>query len=204
MKPLLTKSIYSLLLVSASALAQVSTPQTGASAQPEPETLVLSDTLTYDDVTKTSIFNGNVILTRGQMRLNADTLKLQEDAQGFQHGTATVASGKKVHIFEEHPETYEVIRSEGERAEYNGKDGTVKIIGHAIVIRYICGKPIDTVRGEVVVYNNKNNTYAAEGGPKATEPGRVRSVVQPRSAADQATAACREQYNNQPMPSTIN
>lgn len=201
MKPLLIKLIFPLLILNAPALAQTTTP--AASAQAEPETLVLSDTLNYDDKTKTSIFNGNVILTRGQMRLTSDTLKIQEDAQGFQHGTATVNNGK-VHIFEERPETYETIRSEGDRAEYNGKDDTVKMIGHAIVNRYICGKLIDTVRGEVVIYNNKNNTYSAQGGPQAVEPGRVRSIVKPQSAADEATEACRKQYNNKPMPSTLN
>lgn len=201
MKPSLIKLLFPLLLISAPSLAQVATP--GANTGPEPETLVLSDTLTYDDKTKTSIFNGNVILTRGQMRLTADTLKIQEDAEGFQHGTATVSSGK-VHIFEERPDTYETIRSEGDRAEYNGKDDTVKMIGHAIVNRFVCGKLIDTVRGEVVIYNNKNDTYAAQGGPQAIEPGRVRSVVKPQSATDKATEACRKQYNNKPMPSAIN
>ncbi|MFV9474754.1 lipopolysaccharide transport periplasmic protein LptA [Advenella sp. RU8] len=201
MKSSLIKLIFPLLMLNAPVLAQVSAPATNA--QPEPETLVLSDTLNYDDKTKTSVFNGNVILTRGQMRLTSDTLKIQEDAQGFQHGTATVNSGK-VRIFEERPETYETIRSEGDRAEYNGKNDTVKMIGHAIVNRYICGRLIDTIRGEVVIYNNKNNTYAAQGGPAAVDPGRVRSVVKPQSAADAATEACRKQYNNKPMPSTIN
>lgn len=201
MKPLLIKLIFPLLILNTPVLAQTTTP--AASAQAEPETLVLSDTLSYDDKTKTSIFKGNVILTRGPMRLTADTLKIQEDAQGFQHGFATVNSGK-VHIFEERPETYETIRSEGDRAEYNGKDDTVKMIGHAIVNRYICGQLIDTVRGEVVIYNNRNNTYAAQGGPQGVEPGRVRSVVKPQSAANEATEACRKQYNNKPMPSTFN
>ncbi|MGH8842028.1 MAG: lipopolysaccharide transport periplasmic protein LptA, partial [Advenella sp.] len=48
------------------------------------------------------------------------------------------------------------------------------------------------------------NTYSAAGGPtSATQPGRVRSIAQPRAKTDQAVAECRKLYNNKPMPSTI-
>ena len=76
-----------------------------AAAQEEPETTVLSDTLTHDDAKKLSIFKGNVILTRGLLRLTADELHLNEDANGFQHGKAIMKSKKKVIIIEERPET---------------------------------------------------------------------------------------------------
>ena len=195
------------LLASPATLAQKAGNAGKAQSQPkaeEPDTQVLSDTLSYDDANKTSVFTGNVILTRGLMKLTADKLNLREDAQGFQYGVATVESGKFVFIRQERPENYEVVEARGDRGEYDGKANTVKMIGHATVTRFICGKPFDTVNGEVVTFNNKTNTYSAAGGPaSAAEPGRVRSIAQPRAKTDQAAAECRKLYNNKPMPSSI-
>lgn len=172
-------------------------------AQAEPETTVLSDSLTHDDAAKLSIFKGNVILTRGLLRLTADELQLTQDINGFQHGKAIMKSDKKVVIIEERPENYEIMHAEGDSATYNGQTEVMHLIGHAIVTRMVCGKAVDTVRGETVIYNSKASTYRAIGGATAPDNGRVRSVVQPRSQADAAVDACRKQYGGKPMPSTI-
>lgn len=169
-------------------------------ATEDPETVVLSDTLSYDDIAKTSVFKGNVILTRGLMRLTADELQVKEDEKGFQHGTATVQKDKKVTIIEERPENYETIYAEGNSATYNGETGIVRLVGQSLLIRRVCGKVMDTLRGNIVTYNNKNNTYYAEGGANSS---RVRSVVQARSKSEQAVADCRQQYQGKPMPSSI-
>src|SRR5690606_29530055 len=87
-------------------------PQASGSSQEEPDTLILSDTLNYNDVQKESTFTGNVIMTRGLMTLHADTLVMREDAEGFQHGVATVSgSGKRVTVRQENPEKFEVIEA---------------------------------------------------------------------------------------------
>lgn len=174
-------------------LATANAQQQGA-AQEEPDTLVVSDTLSYDDIRKESIFTGNVVLTRGNMILQSDRLAMREDAEGFQHGTATVESGKLVYLRQENPEKFEVLEARGQRAEYNGRTEEIEMIGKAIVTRYICGKPFDNIQGERVVYRQKTQTYQAFGGPNSAAPGgRVRSLATPRARADAAIAACRAQ-----------
>lgn len=159
----------------------------------EPDTLVLSDTLDYDDVKKESVFTGNVIMTRGLMTLHSDQLTMHEDAEGFQHGVATVAPGKLVVIRQEDPTKFEVVEAKGLRGEYNGKTEEVTMIGKAVVTRFICGKPFDTIQGERVIYKQKSDTYQAFGGPNsAAAGGRVRSVAQARGKADAAVAECRK------------
>ncbi|NYT62666.1 lipopolysaccharide transport periplasmic protein LptA [Alcaligenaceae bacterium] len=159
----------------------------------EPDTLILSDSLNYDDLKKESIFTGNVIMTRGLMTLHADKLVMREDAQGFQYGTATVSPGKLVSIRQENPEKFETLESRGVRAEYNGKADEVEMIGQAVVTRYICGKPFDSVKGQRVIYHQKNSTYEAHGGPDSAAPGgRVRSLARPQAKADAAVAECRK------------
>lgn len=159
----------------------------------EPDTLVLSDTLVYDDAKRESVFTGNVIMTRGLMTLHSDTLVMYEDDEGFQYGTATVNEGNLVYIRQEDPAKFEVIEARGLRGEYDGKTEEVQVIGQAIVTRFVCGKAFDTIKGEKVVFNQKTDTYHAYSGPQsAAAGGRVRSLAQPRAKSDAAAAECRQ------------
>ncbi|ARP84311.1 lipopolysaccharide transport periplasmic protein LptA [Bordetella genomosp. 8] len=165
----------------------------------EPNTVILSEQLHYDDVKKTSVFTGNVIMTRGLMTLHSDELQMREDAQGNQYGTALANPGKMVTVRQERPENFEVIEGVGRRAEYDGTKSIFDLIGQAVVTRYICGKPFDTIRGQKVRYNDKAGTYEAIGGPESAAPaGRVRSVMEPRARTDAAIAECRAQQGGKP------
>ena len=192
-----TTRLIGAVLLTASALAPAYAADPapkGAAPAEEPSTLILSDTLHYDDIKKQSVFTGNVNLTRGLMTLSSDTLQMTEDAQGNQYGTATADKGKVVTIRQERPDTFELIEGKGLRAEYDGTKSTFDLIGQAVVVRYVCGKPFDTIRGERVRYNEKTGTYEAQGGPNsAAAGGRVRSVAEPRAKADAAVAECRKQ-----------
>ncbi|MCC2597730.1 lipopolysaccharide transport periplasmic protein LptA [Pusillimonas sp. MFBS29] len=162
-------------------------------AAEEPDTLILSDTLVYDDAKKESVFTGNVIMTRGLMTLRSDKLTMREDADGFQHGTATVEQGKLVHVRQENPEDFEVVEAQGLRSEYNGKTEELEMIGQAVITRYVCGKPFESIKGERIIYKQKSDTYQAFGGPNSSAAGgRVRSLAQPRAKVDKAAAECRE------------
>ena len=192
-----TARLLGAILLTASALAPAHAadpaPKAATPAE-EPSTLILSDTLHYDDVKKKSVFTGNVNMTRGLMTLTSDVLEMNEDAQGNQYGTATANKGKVVTIRQERPENFELIEGKGLRAEYDGTKSTFDLIGQAVVIRYVCGKPFDTIRGERVRYNEKTGTYEAQGGPNsAAAGGRVRSVAEPRAKSDAAIAECRKQ-----------
>jgi len=189
----MTTPLRLLLASSLAACLATATPAFAQETEEEPDTLVISDTLDYDDIKKESIFTGNVVLTRGNMTLHSDRLTMREDAEGFQHGTATVKGGKLVFLRQENPEKFEVLEARGERAEYNGKTEEVEMIGKAIVTRFICGKPFDNVQGERVIYRQKTETYQAFGGPNSAAPGgRVRSLATPRARADAAIEACRK------------
>jgi lipopolysaccharide export system protein LptA len=172
--------------------------------QEEPSTMILSDTLHFDDTKRESTFAGNVVMTRGFMTMNADALKLREDAEGFQYGTGTVKPGKRVFIRQVRPEVYEVLEGVGVRAEYDGKSETFDLIGQAVVTRYICGQHFDTVSGERVRYSQKTDVYEAFSGPdSANSGGRVRSVAQPRSRADAAVAECKAKEAGLPVATPI-
>jgi len=181
-----------LTLAAASASAQSNffdTPE----GEEEPATQILSDELTYDENTSTSVFTGDVIMTRGQLTLRSDVLSLKEDEQGYQYGTATMTSDKRVYIRQERPENFEVLEGIGERAEYDGKAATFDLIGRALLTRYICGKPFDSISGQRVRYFENTDRYQAFSGPNSDNPdGRVRSIAQPRAKVEAAIEACRQ------------
>lgn len=191
-----------LLMASAVAPALAADPKPAAGASKtapaeEPTTTILSDTLHYDDVKKQSVFTGNVNMTRGLMTLTSDNLEMREDAAGNQYGTATANKGKVVTIRQERPENFELIEGKGLRAEYDGTKSTFDLIGQAVVVRYVCGKPFDTIRGDRVRYNEKSGAYEAQGGPNSSAAGgRVRSVAEPRAKSDAAIAECRKQQES--------
>ena len=200
---------YLLALLLAGAVATGAQAQTQAPAQKpaetssqgkagpaeQPNTQVTSDSMQYDDSKHESVFTGNVVATRGQLNIYADQLNVNEDKDGFQYGTATADKGKVVTITEDRPDTYEHIEGKGLRGEYDGKKQQFDLIGHAVVIRYICGKPFDTIRGERVRYYQKTDIYAAQGGPGSAGPdGRVRSLAEPRSKTQAAMDACAAQH----------
>jgi len=178
-------SLCAALILPGAALAQ----QTAE----DPDVLVLSDALTYDDVKKISVFTGNVLMTRGAMTLRAHVLRLREDDAGHQFGTATAAEGGYVVVRQENPATFEVVEAKGLRAEYSSQTEEIEMIGQAVVTRLICGKPFDTISGARVMYRQKSDTYEARGGPNSAGPGgRVRSLAQPRAKINAAIEACRQ------------
>jgi len=166
-----------------------------ALAQPavdDPDVLVLSDALTYDDTNKVSVFTGNVVLTRGPLKMLAQRLHLSEDAQGNQTGIATAREGELVLVQQENSEMFEVIEARGLRAKYSSQSEEIEMIGQAVVTRMICGKPFDTISGARVIYRQKTDTYEAHGGQNSAAPdGRVRSLAQPRAKINAAIEACR-------------
>ena len=173
-----------------------------ADAEQEPATQILSNELTYDENTKTSVFTGDVIMTRGLLTLQADVLSLKEDDQGHQFGTATMNSDARIYIRQERPENFEVLEGIGERAEYDGKAETFDLIGKARLTRFICGKPFDSISGQRVRYFQKTDRYQAFSGPNSDNPdGRVRSIAQPKAKVQAAIEACRQlQSSGAPVP----
>jgi len=182
------------LLLATSAASSLAQSQAAPATAPaeEPSTQVVSDSLRYDDNKRESTFIGNVVATRGQLVINSDQLVVSEDKAGNQFGTATANKGRLVTIIQNRPETFERIEGKGLRAEYDGSKSQFDLIGQAVVTRYICDKPYDTIRGDRVRYYQKTDVYEAQGGPNSSAAGgRVRSLAEPRARTQAAMDACR-------------
>jgi lipopolysaccharide export system protein LptA len=173
-----------LVLASAGAQAQ------GAKQEDAP-TLIDSDTLEYDDAKQTSVFTGNVVLTRGALTLRADRLELRQAANGAQYATATAQGKEQVFVRQTQPDSVEVVEGTGDRVEYDSSKEEIQLVGHAVIQRLACGKVLDEIRGERVRYNQQTDVYSASGGPQAgTSNRRVRTMIQSRDKSDNIVASC--------------
>ena len=150
-----------------------------------------ADALRHDDLKQTSVFTGNVVLTKGTIVLRGAQIDVRQDPQGYQFGVVTAAPGKRA-FFRQKRDTApgasdEYIEGEGETIEYDGRADTAKFIKRAELRRYIGGALADHIHGDVIVYNSLTDVFTVDGNPttaSAANPGgRVRAVLAPRTAA---------------------
>lgn len=141
-----------------------------------------ADRATIEDVnrkegTRISIFTGNVILTQGTLRINADKVIMKEDSQGFRHATAT---GNLVSFRQKRDRMNEYVEGWSERAEYDSKTEKIELFRQARLIR---GE--DEVLGDYISYNMNNEFFQVIGSKeRGVETGpdkRVRITIQPKN-----------------------
>ncbi|HVL56085.1 MAG TPA: lipopolysaccharide transport periplasmic protein LptA, partial [Burkholderiaceae bacterium] len=84
-----TRTGLALALAAAIAAALGAPPAAAERADREQPTRIESDRMLYDDAKQTNVFTGNVVLTKGTIRIRGDRLVLRQDPEGFQYGTAT-------------------------------------------------------------------------------------------------------------------
>jgi len=138
-----------------------------------------ADTVTMDDINKTSLYLGNVILIQGTLILRADQVQAKQNDQGLQGVTAIgrpVAFRQKLDGREEYLEGY------ADRIEFDNVSSQLELIGNARLRR---GQ--DELRGAQISYNGNTEFYKVIGQLNAQSPaGRVRAVIRPKPGADNA------------------
>ncbi len=146
-----------------------------------------SDALRYDDLKQSSIFTGNVIITKGTILIRGTRVDVFQDAQGYQQAVVIAEPGKLAYYRSKRDGVDEVIEGEGERIEYDSQADNVKFIRQAVLRRYVGGKLADESNGDFIRYENTTDVFTVDGSPKpvrtASNPsGRVRALLAPRAA----------------------
>ncbi|MEN5179767.1 lipopolysaccharide transport periplasmic protein LptA [Comamonas odontotermitis] len=153
-----------------------------------------ADNGTHDELKQTSVFTGNVVVTKGTIIIRGAQLTVSQDRDGYQHGVVTAAPGKLA-FFRQKRDTApgapsEFVEGEGEVITYNGRDDTVHFERRGELRRYRETTLTDQVSGSVIVYNNLTDTFTvngqkgeqtAETKPGAPKNGRVRVILTPKA-----------------------
>jgi lipopolysaccharide export system protein LptA len=156
----------------------------GENADREKPIHLESDRVVVDDATQTSVFEGNVELTQGTLRIQAAKIVLTQDKQGYKHCTAT---GKLASFRQKHEGTAEYMEGYGERIVYDTRAETVDFFVQARVKR-----AQDDVQGDHIAYSTRTEVFQVSGDPNnINDPnkGRVHAVIQPRNKETSGTPA---------------
>lgn len=150
-----------------------------------------ADALVYEEQQQRSTFTGNVIVSKGSIRMRGSKLVVHENAQGQQFATLTGSAGARAFVRQKREGLNEFIEGEAETIEYNGQTHVVRLLRRAEMRRLDGNRQVlDRVQGSVITYNDVTEAYSvdgagAAGAPSAAPSGRVRAILGPRrSSAD--------------------
>lgn len=146
-----------------------------------------ADALRYDDLNQTSVFTGNVVITKGTIIIRGARVDVKQDAEGYQTAIVIAAPDKLAFYRKKRDLVDEYIEGEGERIEYDSRADTVKFIRRAVLRRYIGAALADETTGELIVYDNPTDVFTVDSGPQsktaANPTGRIRALLAPRNKA---------------------
>ncbi|MEO8021760.1 lipopolysaccharide transport periplasmic protein LptA [Polaromonas sp.] len=146
-----------------------------------------ADALRYDDLNQTSVFTGNVVITKGTIIIRGARVDVKQDAEGYQTAIVIAAPDKLAFYRKKRDLVDEYIEGEGERIEYDSRADTVKFIRRAVLRRYVGAALADETTGDLIVYDNPTDVFTVDSGPQsktaANPTGRIRALLAPRNKA---------------------
>ncbi len=152
-----------------------------------------SDALRYDDLKQTSVFTGNVVITKGSTILRGERVTVERDPEGYQKASVMAAPGKLAFYRKKRAGLDEFIEGEGERIEYDSRTDVVKFIRQAVLRRYKGAVLADESSGSQISYDNVTDVFTVDGGPQnrslSNPTGRVRTLLSPRNPLPAAGSA---------------
>jgi len=151
---------------------------------------IAADAMRYDDVKQTSVWTGNVIATKGTIVIRGDVVEVREDAEGYQHGTVTGNVKKRAFFRQKRDSVDEFMEGESETILYDGKKDIIQFVKNAEVRRYRGSTLADEIKGTLIIYENLNDRFSADGSSAVTgvASGRVSATIAPKPAAQRAAA----------------
>ena len=139
-----------------------------------------ADALRYDDARQTSVFTGNVVITKGTIRIRGAQVEVRQDPKGNQFG---VVNGSPAFFRQKRDGVDEFIEGTAQRIEYNSQADTVRFVGGAVLRRLTGSQINDETTGALIVYNNSTDVFTVDGGPSnrttGNPTGRVRAMLTP-------------------------
>jgi lipopolysaccharide export system protein LptA len=158
-----------------------------------------ADAMRYDDLKQTSVFTGNVVVTKGTIIIRGARIDVRQDPDGYQYGVVTAAPGKLAYYKQKRDAgTDEWIEGESEVIEYDSRADNVKFIRRAVMRRLYGATVNDESSGPLIVYDQSNDTFTVNGsslppnaGVAAPQGGRVRAILTPKAAASAPAAGTR-------------
>ncbi|MBL8259732.1 MAG: lipopolysaccharide transport periplasmic protein LptA [Candidatus Competibacteraceae bacterium] len=134
-----------------------------------------------DQKSGVSVYEGNVVISQGSMRLTADAATIHVKDNNFQRMDAT---GNPATLRYQPAADKPEIQGASKRVEYDVESGKVVLTG---AVRVVQGQ--DTFSGERLEYDLKDDVIRAKG---AGQNGRIQFTIQPANKAPSPAAAAKK------------
>lgn len=142
-------------------------------------TQIEANRMSSDDARRMTLFEGNVVLTKGTVTIRADRIVVRQDAEGFQTSTATGAPARfRQRQDPKDGKEAEWIEGEALRIEVDDRKSTIDLFDRARVVR-----GGDLVTGEHIFVDQRSDFFSVTAGKDGAPGGRVRAVLQPKAPA---------------------
>ncbi len=182
------------------ALALFCLPAQAERADRDAPTNIEADKLQYDEGKQTSVFTGNVVLTKGSILIRGDRLVLRQLSDSMQ---TAVVTGKRATFQQKREGIDQLINGLANEIHYDTRDETVRLVGEALIKRLECDVATDEITGGVIVYNARTEQFDVDGKAPGERSGRVRIIINPRSDTRSSPAAAPGQKCATPPPVSL-
>ena len=149
-------------------------PAHAEKADREKEIQVLADRLTADEGKREAVYDGNVIITQGTLRITAARITVREDAEGYR---TYVATGSPVTFRQKRDKVDEWVDGEAKRAEFEDRTELLKLFEAARL-----KSPQGELTGDFISYDRGKEFVEVTGAP-GSQPGapasRVKATIVP-------------------------
>jgi len=144
-------------------------------ADREKEIQVLADRLSADDAKKEAVYEGNVIVTQGSMRITSAKIVVREDPEGYR---TYVATGAPVTFRQKRDKVDDWIEVSAQRAEFDDRSEQLKLFSGAR-LKSSQGE----LTGDFISYDRAKEFFEVTGaspGSPAAPGSRVKATIIPQ------------------------
>jgi len=177
-------SALRVLLVAAAAAATAAHAEKG---DREKEIQVLADRLSADDAKKEAVYEGNVVITQGTMRITSARIVVREDPEGYR---TYIATGAPVTFRQKRDKVDDWIDGSAQRAEFDDRNDLLKLYNGAR-LKSSQGE----LTGDFISYDRGKEFFEVTGAAPGTAAAssRVKATIIPqKKGADGKAAAAPE------------
>jgi lipopolysaccharide export system protein LptA len=157
----------------------VAAPAWAEKADRDKPTQIEANRMSADDVKRMTIFEGNVVLTKGTIAVRAERIVVRQDAEGYSFTTATGAPVRFKQKLDpkEGEKEGQWLDGEALKVEIDDRKQTIELFDKARVNR--AGTE---VAGPYILFDQRSEFYSVttgKGGKEGQPPGRVTAVLPP-------------------------
>jgi lipopolysaccharide export system protein LptA len=149
-------------------------------ADREKDIQVLADRLSADDTKKEAVYEGNVIVTQGTMRITSARIVVREDAEGYR---TYIATGSPVTFRQKRDKIEDWVDGSAQRAEFDDRNDLLKLFDRARLV-----SSQGELNGEFISYDRGKEFFEVTRAAPGKEPApgsRVKATIIPqRKGAD--------------------